>query len=101
MLWGGTRMMKLPINYDKSSSVLRRQAREQYVELQKGLCYHCKQLLKGQPSSDVLRYNINWKLFPDTFRNYPVHLHHCHKTGMTIGAVHNYCNAYLWQYCGE
>lgn len=32
---------------------------------------------------------------------YPVHLHHDHKTGLTIGAVHAKCNAVLWQYYGE
>jgi hypothetical protein len=28
-------------------------------------------------------------------------LHHCHQTGLTIGAVHAKCNAVLWQYHGE
>jgi hypothetical protein len=44
---------------------------------------------------------INQILFPKSFFKYPVHLHHCHKTGLTLGAVHHYCNAYLWQYLGE
>ena len=35
------------------------------------------------------------------FFKWPVHLHHCHDTGMTTGAVHCYCNAVLWQYPGK
>jgi hypothetical protein len=30
-----------------------------------------------------------------------IHLQHCHKTNMTEGAVHAYCNAVLWQYEGK
>lgn len=44
---------------------------------------------------------VNMKLFPPNFFKHPVHLHHDHQTGMTIGAVHNHCNAVLWQYYGE
>jgi hypothetical protein len=40
-------------------------------------------------------------LFPKNFLKWPVHLHHSHDTGMTIGAVHSYCNAVLWQYHNE
>jgi hypothetical protein len=41
------------------------------------------------------------RLFPKGFLNAPVHLHHSHVTNMTLGAVHGYCNGYLWQYLGE
>jgi len=44
---------------------------------------------------------INENLFPPKFLNWPVHLHHDHKTGMTVGAVHSHCNAVLWQYHNE
>jgi hypothetical protein len=40
-------------------------------------------------------------LFPELFLKYPVHLHHSHVTGLTIGAVHAYCNAVLWVYHDE
>ena len=44
---------------------------------------------------------IDEELVPENFFKYPVHLHHSHYTGMTIGAVHANCNAVLWQYHGE
>jgi hypothetical protein len=53
------------------------------------------------PNIDVLTMPINEKIFPPNFFKYPVHLHHDHNTGMTIGAVHAYCNAVLFQYHGE
>ena len=93
--------MDLPINYKSSHWTVRKQAREQYVKEQEGKCCHCGKLLSGEPSNDVLSKKINLKLFPEGFFNWPVHLHHCHKSGMTIGAVHNKCNAVLWQYYGE
>ena len=39
--------------------------------------------------------------FPQNFLQYPIHLQHNHDTGMTEGAVHNYCNAVMWQYEGR
>ena len=93
--------MKLPINYRQSHHSVRKQARLQYVELQEGKCCHCGELLTEEPSKEVLSKPINYKLFPKGMFDYPVHLHHCHKTDMTIGAVHARCNAYLWQYRGE
>ena len=32
---------------------------------------------------------------------HPIHLHHDHDTDLTIGAVHAYCNAILWEYHNE
>jgi hypothetical protein len=49
----------------------------------------------------VMSKKINVDLFPPNFFKWPVHLHHDHRTGMTIGAVHCRCNAVLWQYHGE
>jgi len=91
----------LPINYDKSSPDIRRLAREKYVIEQDGLCYYCKSKLRSGPSSEVSSVKVNRHFFPKGFFNYPIHLHHNHDTGMTIGAVHNHCNAVLWQYHGE
>ena len=93
--------MKLPVNYNKMNSYERKAIRNEYVSLQKGLCKHCNSSLSEEPPKDIMSKFINWKLFPVTFQNYPVHLHHNHSTGMTIGAVHARCNAVLWQYHGE
>jgi hypothetical protein len=93
--------MKLPINYDNAHWSVRKQAREQYVEEQKSRCWYCKTLLISQPSSKVASKAINKKLFPNGMFNHPVHLHHDRNTGLTLGAVHAKCNAYMWQYLGE
>jgi hypothetical protein len=93
--------MKLPVNYELLSIADRKRVRNEYVVLQGGLCYHCSQPLDGNPSSEVMALPVNTRLFPQTFFKWPVHLHHSHDTGMTIGAVHCYCNAVLWQYYNE
>lgn len=93
--------MKLPIKYRTSHWSVRKRARDQYTLLQGGKCHHCGCLLDGPPSEEVSKLKINHKLFPPSMFNYPVHLHHCHKTDDTIGAVHAVCNAVLWQYHGE
>lgn len=90
--------MDLPIAYSRATWQERRAAREEYARRQGGLCYWCKQPLSGEPRADVKRKPIKWGLFPETFRNHPVHLQHDHKTGMTEGAVHMRCNAVMWQY---
>lgn len=90
--------MELPLYYDKLNWSERRLCREAYILKQKGLCYHCNTDLNTEPEQDKV---INTKLFPDNFFNNPIHLHHNHDTGLTIGAVHAYCNAVLWQYHGE
>lgn len=93
--------MRLPIDYNDAHWKKRRDARNEYVKLQKGLCYHCNKLLTESPSGYINSKVIYESMFPKGFFNYPVHLHHDHDTGMTIGAVHNKCNAVLWQYHGE
>ncbi len=79
----------------------RRAMRIQYIEHQKGLCIHCNAPLSGPPAKHIQAKAINLKLFPPNFLKHPIHLHHNHSTGMTIGAIHARCNAYLWQYRGE
>lgn len=79
----------------------RRQVRLQYIELQHGKCYWCKNDLTEQPPLEITSKPINWNLFPPNFLKYPIHLQHCHYTGMTEGAVHAFCNAYMWQYEGR
>lgn len=93
--------MKLPIKYSQSHWTTRMKARLQYIEDQKGLCYHCSQPLNQTPPKAVTRLSIDWGLFPEGFLDNPIHLHHNHDTDDTIGAVHAYCNAVLWQYLGE
>ena len=94
-------MVKLPTDYDKLSQAERREVRIQYVTQQKGLCYYCKEALSGLPRSDIMEKKVNPNRFPENFFKYPIHLHHDRRTGMTIGAVHNYCNAVLWEYENE
>jgi len=90
-----------PKNYDELNGTQRRVLREAYVKDQGGKCYHCGQDLEKNPCSSVRCLAVQESLFPPGFFNNPVHLHHNHFTSMTIGAVHCYCNAVLWQYYGE
>jgi hypothetical protein len=91
----------LPIDYTKLHWTDRRNVREQYVEEQGYKCYFCKYSLTESAPKHITDKKINWGLFPPNFLKYPIHLQHNHKTGMTEGAVHNYCNAVMWQYEGR
>ncbi len=93
--------MKLPVNYDELNYTERRLVREEYIRRQDGNCHYCGNQLSGNPATRVANIDVDRRLFPVNFFKYPIHLHHNHGTGMTIGAVHNYCNAVLWQYCCE
>lgn len=93
--------MELPVNYDKLTRAERREVRLEYINQQNGDCYHCGVSLSDSPCSSIQALTIFEDLFPKGFFNHPVHLHHNHDTGMTIGAVHARCNAALWQYHGE
>lgn len=93
--------MDLPTDYRSLDWQNRKAVREEYVTRQKGLCRHCSAPLEGDAPSKVTSRHINWTRFPKNFLKHPVHLHHNHRTGQTIGAVHAYCNAVLWQYHGE
>lgn len=92
---------QLPAVYARLTSRGRAAVRAQYTELQDYKCYHCKFPLAGKPAPEVLAKKINLALFPQGFLDWPLHLHHDHRTGLTIGVVHAYCNAVLWQYHGE
>ena len=94
-------VMRLPVNYNALHYTERKKVREEYARRQNGLCYYCKEPLNGNPAEAVLKKPVTKRLFPDGFFKWPVHLHHSHKTGMTIGAVHNYCNAVLWEHDHE
>lgn len=92
---------KLPADYTKLTQPERARVRERYIQLQSGHCWFCKESLKNVPSAQVRRAKLNLNMFPAGFLRHPIHLHHDHKTDLTIGAVHAECNAYLWQYLGQ
>ena len=94
-------MMELPIMYKEAHWKVRKAAREEYICQQGGVCWYCGANLNEKPPEHILEKDINRELFPPNFFQWPIHLHHDHVTGMTIGAVHGYCNAVLWQYEGE
>lgn len=95
------KVYQLPIDYTKLHWTERREVRLQYIKEQNNLCIHCKCSLSEPAPKEILDKKINWDIFPPNFLKYPVHLQHNHDTGMTEGAVHNYCNAVLWQYHGK
>ena len=88
----------LPVDYTKLKPREKRAVREQYIHEQDGNCYWCQAKLTELPAMDSANKEIDWGLFPPGFMNNPIHLQHCHDTGMTEGAVHAKCNAVMWQY---
>jgi len=93
--------IKLPVHYDSLNPVNKKIVREEYIRRQGGKCHYCKSPLDGYPSERVLQVELTPSLFPRGFFTHKIHLHHNHETGMTIGAVHNVCNAILFEYYGE
>lgn len=91
----------VPARYADLDPQQRRSTREAYVTAQGGNCCHCRAPLIGPPAADVAAKRVTARLYPPNFFKYPVHLHHDRKNGLTIGAVHNHCNAVLWEYHGE
>jgi len=90
-----------PVLYNELSWKERRKIREDYIIYQKGMCHYCNSPIDQKPPEDILSKRVNPRLYPKTFFQNPVHLHHSHDTGLTIGAVHAYCNAVLWEHHGE
>lgn len=89
---------KLPVDYTKLTLYERKLVRDMYVAQQHKLCMYCGTSLYQKPPVHITKHTIDWNLFPPNFLQYPIHLQHCHKSGMTEGAVHAYCNAVMWQY---
>lgn len=87
----------LPILYHSLTWQERRQVRIKYIKIQKGMCAYCNEKLTENPPEKITCVKVQWSLFPKNFLKYPIHLHHNHETGMTIGAVHSLCNAVSWQ----
>lgn len=88
----------LPVDYTLLTTKQRRIVRELYRQQQKNKCCFCNGILDKPITKEIY---IDKSLFPPGFFNNPIHLHHNHKTDMTIGALHAKCNAILWQYFGE
>lgn len=93
--------MNLPVYYDDIPVSRRWKVREEYIRLQGGKCSFCRAPLDGDPPEKIMKKKVWKSQFPSGFFDSPIHLHHDHKTGMTKGAVHSYCNAVLWTYHGE
>lgn len=91
----------LPTRYSKLKGLDRMRVRERYAKEQGGKCWYCGNPLQGFPTNTIAKAYINTRLFPKGFFTHPIHLHHDHRSDMTIGAVHARCNAYLWQYEGQ
>ena len=94
-------VMKLPVDYTQISPRAKKKVREEYCKLQDWQCMYCNHDLQDKPPVHITEKTIDWKLFPNFFLKYPIHLQHNHQTNMTEGAVHAYCNAVMWQYDGR
>jgi hypothetical protein len=94
-------MYNLPVEYHQLEWWEKKEVRNQYVKEQGNLCFYCNLPLSGPPSNKVQKAWINKKRFPKQMFKHPVHLDHDHFTGLTRGAVHAKCNAFMWQYEGR
>lgn len=90
--------MELPVMYHDLEPADKILVRNSYINIQKGKCWYCNCDLNGPPPKNLTDKYINWNMFPPKFLKNPIHLQHDHKTGLTEGAVHAFCNAYLWHY---
>jgi hypothetical protein len=93
--------MNLPTDYTKLNSTQKKLVRELYIKEQYNNCWACGESLSGDPRQDIMEAKINYRLFPPSFLQNPIHLQHDHDTNMTEGAVHAKCNAVLWEYFGR
>jgi len=93
--------MKLPAVYRNLKAREKKEAREQYIKEQDGNCWYCKSDIYKEPPTWVTSKPINLRLFPPGMLKNPLQLQHDHKTGLTEGTVHAYCNCVLWQYEGR
>lgn len=91
----------LPKKYKNLSIIEKKEVREQYIREQGGLCFYCNNPLSEPPPKEITNKKVDWNLFPKNFLNNPIHLQHCHRSGLTEGAVHAYCNAVMWVYEGR
>jgi len=88
----------LPAMYNELDKYQRKAVREQYIKLQHHECLFCGGSLYQNSPQELQELPIDWSLFPEGFLKYPIHLQHNHTTGLTEGAVHAFCNAFMWHY---
>jgi transposase-like protein len=89
--------------YDDLNWKQRLKLRDRYVEHFHGVCMYCHEQLDSEPASIVRDSTdeIAWDVSPgfkEGFLKNPVHLHHDHNTGLTLGPVHALCNAHSWHF---
>jgi hypothetical protein len=90
-----------PVRYSLLTPAEKRRVRLLYIEWQGNECWYCQKDLGSDPPKSVLDKPITLAMFPKGFLSNPIHLHHDHDTDLTIGAVHAYCNAVLWEHYGH
>ena len=93
--------VELPVKYSKLDGVDRYNIRLEYIREQKNMCYYCGYTLSLGPPESIRMKKVDPGLYPKGFFDNPIHLHHNHDTDMTLGVVHAYCNAVLWEYHNE
>ena len=91
----------LPVRYSQLKPGPKRAIREQYIKVQGGRCCYCNGRFDEDPPEGIASKKVTPKLYPKGFFIHPIHLHHSHVTDMTIGAVHAWCNAVLFEHHGE
>jgi hypothetical protein len=95
------RVITLPTRYDDLTPHERQRVRDEYARLQGGLCPFCLQPLVAEPPPVIQRLPLHSTLWPEEFFKWPQHLHHDHRSGLTIGTYHARCNAVLACYFHE
>jgi hypothetical protein len=92
---------ELPAMYDEMTREVRARVREEYARRQRGICPFCLQPLLADPPPVIQRLPLDSNFWPPEFFRWPQHLHHDHRTGLTIGTYHARCNAVLAAYFHE
>ena len=95
------RCLELPARYSRCSPGERVLVREEYEHRQGGICPFCLQPLVSDPPPVIQRLPVDKVRWPPEFFKHPVHLHHIHRTDLTVGAYHARCNAVLAAYFQE
>lgn len=90
----------LPVKYKELSKSEKFEVRNQYRRQQDDLCAYCGEPLSEPCAPKIKAKRLDLRRFPPGFLDHPVHLHHDHDTGLTLGAVHAYCNGVSFQYDG-
>lgn len=89
---------ELPVDYNKIPWRQIKDVRDQYTQEQNGICLFCGGDLHSKPPEYIKEIPIDWSYFPVGFFKNPTHLYYRRDTGMTVGTVHQKCNAVIWKY---